>query len=113
MRLEGTKFFWQVYISAVRVGLKEKLADGTRAAWKLNENSVAYPDTGTSFLIMPEAVYHVVMPVIIGTNEHTIDRDDYYIINCNDEFESLYLLIGDKWYEVPPSQFIFPIPGYI
>lgn len=61
---------------------------------------------------MPELVYYYVMPVLIGNNDHTKDTDGYYIIRCSDEFPSVFLLIDDHWFEVPPSTFIFAIPGY-
>jgi Eukaryotic aspartyl protease len=80
--------------------------------WRLSKGVIGYPDTGTSFLIMPQAVYEKIMPVIIAGNQYDTDSDGYYYVYCDGKFNSLYLLMGDTWFEIPPSVYLFKIPNY-
>lgn len=108
----GKSLFWSVDINAIRVGTSDYAEDGSPSAWKLSDNTIAYPDTGTSFLIVPESVYHKIMPVMIGKADFDMDQSDYYYVYCNGTYNSLYLLLGETWFEIPPSVYLFTIPGY-
>ena len=88
--LVGSDLFWKVEVNAFRIGRTEKNAKGQQMGYKMPSTSLGYPDTGTSFLIMPDLIYDSVISLIIGDN----DFDSYqttYVVYCNDTFPSLFL----------------------
>ena len=85
-------------------------------AWALTETSPAILDTGTSLMYIPFKIFPKILEVIARNTKISAtggDNSGLYIGTCDTtKYESIYLLIGENWYEIPPTVFIQPNPGH-
>lgn len=98
--------FWDVKVRAFRYG-KSDFINHRPAAWKLNGYSSACYDTGTSLFYMPGRLFKEMKKVMFSSMKYTQDSyGDLHSSCVLSKYESLYLLMGDTWFEVPPSVYV-------
>lgn len=114
--LSDSEMFWDVNVQAFRVGLSDSDSKGRPMAWVMDKTSTACLDTGTSYMYMPNRVFPKVIKALLrdlSSFRVNYGGSYYYYGPCDTtQYESIYMLMGDTWFEIPPSVFVEPSPGY-
>jgi hypothetical protein len=99
--------FWDVNVQAFRVGLDDYDAKGRPMTWTMQEPSTACLDTGTTLMYLPKRVFPKVIKALLrGLDSFRNKYGDYYGPCDTSLYPSLYIMMGDTWFEIPPSVFV-------
>lgn len=112
--LSDTSMFWNVDVDAFSVGIDEVDAiDGKINSWYFDIPTEACFDTGTSLMYVPSRVFRQLMKRLTKDLTYAIkDTDGYYWGPCDlNQYQSLYLLMNNNWFEIPASVYVEAVPG--
>ncbi|TNV79572.1 hypothetical protein FGO68_gene16302 [Halteria grandinella] len=110
--LSDSTMFWDVNVQAFRVGLDDFNAKGQPMGWAMQDVSTACLDTGTSLMYLPKRVFPKVIKALLKGLKH-LRSSGYYYGPCDTSlYQSIYIMMGDTWFEIPPSVFVEASPGY-
>jgi hypothetical protein len=71
-----------------------------------NYTAQAYFSSSSSQLVLPTAMYQAVMNYILY-NKTSIQIELTVLSTCDlTRYPSLFLMLGDTWFEVPPSLYV-------
>lgn len=71
-----------------------------------NVSHTAIYSSAHSNLVLPKKIYDNLMFFILSGKE-SYQVDDYVISSCNlTKYSSIYLRIGETWYEIKPSTYV-------
>ncbi|TNV80424.1 hypothetical protein FGO68_gene15878 [Halteria grandinella] len=108
--------FWAPKINAVRVGLSDYDYDGqTETAWSFTTPNFAVMDSGTTLIythnkVFPKLIKAIVKNAVVKKTKEGV----YYTEQCDGKrFKPVLLQMGDAWFTIPPSKYLFPslLPG--
>ena len=101
----GSKF-WNFNIDGFKVGQGKSFSLGRPNGYYLDYYSAAVLDTSTSFIYAPVELYAPLMETLLNEVE-SFYKYGYHWTNCKgDGLESLYILAGGHYFEVPPSSYL-------
>lgn len=99
--------FWEINIDAFKIGKASSFKFGRPNGYYLDYYSSAVLDTATNFIYAPVEFYHSLMEMLLENVEDSYYQYGYYWVPCHaDGLESLFLLVGYQFYEVPPSSYL-------
>ena len=100
--------FWNLPVSSVRIGLKDYYPGGLAKAWKFRKPIEGCLDTGTTVVLVPESFYETFIKSLFKCKNPYYDYEsDAYYAECDiNLYESVYISIGNHFFEIPPSKFI-------
>lgn len=96
---------WEVNVDGFRVGT-QLFDDDKTTGYILSYKSPAIMSTVHSAITVPKELYHIIMDMIFQDLDHHV-KDNRYVGPCDlSKYESLYLLMGNTYFEIPPSSFV-------
>lgn len=101
--------FWNVPIKAVQIGFTEMSAiDGSQAGWTFRRTLTGCLDSGTTQVLVPESFYEEFINILLKDKNGTYDEEsDSYYGSCDlKKYESVYIAIGNNFYEIPPAKYV-------
>jgi hypothetical protein len=106
IRVKDPSMFWDVDVQAFRYGLSEEI-NGVPSAWTITGYSLACLDSGTSLMYMPYKLYQKFKAILKTQMKVTESKYGDLYGSCDlSKYESVYLLMGGTWFEIPPSVYV-------
>jgi hypothetical protein len=100
--LSDNSMLWDVNVDGFRVGTSDYIRNKKAAGYYIEYNSTAILDSGTSLMYVPSELFHPIMNLILDDKAHIYLQKAYWATCDLSQYQSLYLLIGDTYFELPP-----------
>ena len=104
---------WKINIDGFRVGTSLFKGEGFEdddvktTGYSLNYMSMAVLHSGSNEMQIPKELFEVIMRMVLKGKRYFIENGDRYWGPCDrSKYESLYLLVGDTYFEMPPSSYV-------
>ena len=105
--LSDSSLFWNVNIDGFRVGTNDQISWNIPGGYYLGYYSTATLDTGTSLMLVPKELYNTITKMILDGKRTTKDRAGNLYATCDfTQYGSLYLLMGSRYFEIPPQSYM-------
>ncbi len=100
--------FWNVPVTSVRIGYRDKYSDGSVKAWKFRKQAEGCLDTGTTVVLVPMSFFETFMASLLkGKSAYYDDYSESYYAVCDLKlYESVFISIGNRYFEIPPSKYV-------
>lgn len=103
--------FYTVNVDGFQVGTNSD-SILNKNGYTMNYYSTAILDTGTTLMYVPQELYHTIIDKIVKHTSASLQGGSYYDKCTNSaKYESLYLLMGSTWMEIPPTSYLYPVGG--
>ncbi|CDW82048.1 asp domain containing protein [Stylonychia lemnae] len=100
-------YFWKSYIEGFRYGETEKSASNEIRAYSTSQVEAIF-DTGTSLIYPPTKIYEKLLSIITQNHpEHYVKNGIHYGTCDLSTYESIFLYIDSKYFEITPKSFVF------
>ena len=108
IKLMDNTMFWNVPVKAVQFGFTEIGLDGSQKGWRFRKELVGCLDTGTTQVLVPESFYEEFMTNLLnGKGGYYDEETESYYGTCDlRKYDSVYLAIENRFYEIPPSKYV-------
>jgi len=105
---------WNVKVDGFRIGLAifntrlfQDKDEPRTTGYTLSYTSLARLESGSPHISLPPNLYEVIMRRLLRDKRHSVENGNLYWGPCNaTSYESLYLLIGETYFEIPPSTYV-------
>ena len=107
--------YWNVKVDGFRVGTsifdshhyEEDDGEPRTTGYTLTYTSIARLESGSPHISLPPNLYEVIMRKLLHHKRHSVQNGNLYWGPCNSStYDSLYLLIGETYFESPPATYV-------